>query len=214
MSASLRFPSSSSSLVHRKFSNPHDMALLLGAVFALSVFWFALLRVNTSYTRAVLRADLLDLLLITWTVNRTGGVDSYFPTFTSWKSSCRAFCWNAAGLPRGDGEFGHSFCPHGPGVLRRASRRRKRGPGLAGAAVHHQPEHFRLLRGCLPCRITWPRGCATRARSWRSRPARWPFCRLSATASSIAWTAGSSRRIVEAGFIFSIEPRRTLQAGV
>jgi two-component system sensor histidine kinase PilS (NtrC family) len=60
-----------------KFESRHDMAVLLGAVFAASACWYVLLRLNTNYVLQAYAQILLDLLLITWTVNRTGGVDSY-----------------------------------------------------------------------------------------------------------------------------------------
>jgi two-component system sensor histidine kinase PilS (NtrC family) len=60
-----------------RFDNPDDMAVLLGAVFVLTAGWSLLLRVNTRYVAQAYAQIILDLLLITWTVNRTGGVDSY-----------------------------------------------------------------------------------------------------------------------------------------
>lgn len=56
----------------------NDMGVLLGAVFALTVCWFALLRLNAHYVWQAYAQIFIDLFLITWTVNRTGGVDSYF----------------------------------------------------------------------------------------------------------------------------------------
>ena len=55
-----------------------DMLVLLGAVYALSACWFALLNLNKSYVWQSYGQIAVDLLLITWTVNRTGGIDSYF----------------------------------------------------------------------------------------------------------------------------------------
>jgi two-component system sensor histidine kinase PilS (NtrC family) len=55
-----------------------DMQVLLAAVFALSLCWYALLRLNTSYVGQAYAQIAVDLLLITWGVNRTGGADSYF----------------------------------------------------------------------------------------------------------------------------------------
>ena len=55
-----------------------DMQLLLLVVSALSLLWWALLKHNTSYVAQAYGQIAVDLLLITWTVNRTGGVDSYF----------------------------------------------------------------------------------------------------------------------------------------
>src|SRR5262249_18806280 len=55
-----------------------DLLLLLLAVYALSGCWFALLKLNQSYAWQAYAQIAIDLLLITWTVNRTGGVDSYF----------------------------------------------------------------------------------------------------------------------------------------
>ena len=55
-----------------------DMRLLLFAVYALSACWFALLRLNKSFVWQSYAQIAVDLFLITWTINRTGGVDSYF----------------------------------------------------------------------------------------------------------------------------------------
>jgi two-component system sensor histidine kinase PilS (NtrC family) len=55
-----------------------DLLVLLAAVYALSACWFALLNLNRSYVWQSYAQIAVDLLLITWTVNRTGGVDSYF----------------------------------------------------------------------------------------------------------------------------------------
>ena len=55
-----------------------DLLLLLLAVYGLSGCWFALLKLNQSYVWQAYVQIAIDLLLITWTVNRTGGVDSYF----------------------------------------------------------------------------------------------------------------------------------------
>jgi two-component system, NtrC family, sensor histidine kinase PilS len=56
----------------------NDNFFLLGAVFALSACWFALIRLNHSYVWQAYAQIFIDLVLITWTVNRNGGVDSYF----------------------------------------------------------------------------------------------------------------------------------------
>ena len=55
-----------------------DMLVLLGAVYALSLCWVAFIRLNKSYVAQAYAQIAVDLLLITWTVNRTGGLDSYF----------------------------------------------------------------------------------------------------------------------------------------
>src|SRR5207245_9234428 len=55
-----------------------DVLVLLAAVYALSACWFAFLKLNSSYVAQSYAQIAVDLLLITWTVNRTGGVDSYF----------------------------------------------------------------------------------------------------------------------------------------
>ena len=60
-----------------KFSNARDIDLLLGSVFALSAFWLVLLHFESHYVAQSYAQIILDLLLITWTVNRTGGADSY-----------------------------------------------------------------------------------------------------------------------------------------
>ena len=55
-----------------------DMQLLLLVVSALSILWWILLENNKNYVTQGYAQVAVDLLLITWTVNRTGGVDSYF----------------------------------------------------------------------------------------------------------------------------------------
>src|SRR5262249_54090742 len=55
-----------------------DLALLLLAVYALSGCWYALLKVNKNYVSQAYVQIAVDLLLITWTVNRTGGIYSSF----------------------------------------------------------------------------------------------------------------------------------------
>src|SRR6516162_8856142 len=55
-----------------------DMLVLLAAVYALSACWFALIKLNQSYVWQSYAQIAVDLILVTWTVNRTGGVDSYF----------------------------------------------------------------------------------------------------------------------------------------
>jgi len=55
-----------------------DLLVLLGAVYALSFCWFALLRLNKQHVGQAYAQIAVDLLLITWMVNRTGGIDSYF----------------------------------------------------------------------------------------------------------------------------------------
>src|SRR6266581_7503904 len=55
-----------------------NVLVLLAVVYALSACWFALLKLNRSYVAQSYVQIAVDLLLITWTVNRTGGVDSYF----------------------------------------------------------------------------------------------------------------------------------------
>jgi two-component system sensor histidine kinase PilS (NtrC family) len=55
-----------------------DMLVLLGAVYALSLCWFALVRLSTSHIWQSYAQIAVDLILITWTVNRTGGIDSPF----------------------------------------------------------------------------------------------------------------------------------------
>jgi two-component system sensor histidine kinase PilS (NtrC family) len=59
---------------------PGDTPTLLSAVVGLSALWFILLRFNRSYLGQAYAQIAVDLLLITWGVNRTGVVDSYFST--------------------------------------------------------------------------------------------------------------------------------------
>jgi len=54
-----------------------DMLALLLAVYGLSACWFGLLRLNQFYVWQSYAQIGVDLLLITWAVNRTGGADSY-----------------------------------------------------------------------------------------------------------------------------------------
>lgn len=61
----------------RKGESSVDMLVLLAAVYALSACWFALLKLNESYVWQSYAQIAVDLLLITWMINRTGGVDSY-----------------------------------------------------------------------------------------------------------------------------------------
>jgi two-component system sensor histidine kinase PilS (NtrC family) len=61
-------------LLDREF----DLLVLLFAVYALSFCWFALRHLNSSYVNQAYAQIAVDLLLITWAVNRTGGLDSYF----------------------------------------------------------------------------------------------------------------------------------------
>src|SRR5438445_13875939 len=61
----------------RKIVQP-DIFILLAVVYGLSACWFVLLRLNKSYVWQAYAQIALDLFLITWTVNRTGGVDSLF----------------------------------------------------------------------------------------------------------------------------------------
>jgi two-component system sensor histidine kinase PilS (NtrC family) len=55
-----------------------DMLVLLGAVYALSFCWFALVRLSDSTVWQSYAQIAVDLVLITWTINRTGGVDSSY----------------------------------------------------------------------------------------------------------------------------------------
>ncbi|PYS54802.1 MAG: hypothetical protein DMG13_06785 [Acidobacteria bacterium] len=57
---------------------PPDVFALLAVVYGLSACWFILLRFHKSYVWQAYAQIALDLFLITWTVNRTGGIDSYF----------------------------------------------------------------------------------------------------------------------------------------
>src|SRR5215813_7284592 len=55
-----------------------DLQILLFVVYGLSVCWFLVFRANASYAWQSYAQIAVDLFLITWTINRTGGVDSYF----------------------------------------------------------------------------------------------------------------------------------------
>jgi two-component system, NtrC family, sensor histidine kinase PilS len=55
-----------------------DLQLLLFVVYGLSLCWFLVLRANSSYVWQSYAQIAVDVFLITWTINRTGGVDSNF----------------------------------------------------------------------------------------------------------------------------------------
>jgi two-component system, NtrC family, sensor histidine kinase PilS len=55
-----------------------DLQILLFVVYGLSLCWLLVLRITSSYAWQAYAQIAVDLLLITWTINRTGGVDSYF----------------------------------------------------------------------------------------------------------------------------------------
>ena len=61
----------------RRTESYGDLLALLLAVYAFSAICFAILRVNESYVWQSYLHIGIDLLLITWAINRTGGVDSY-----------------------------------------------------------------------------------------------------------------------------------------
>jgi two-component system, NtrC family, sensor histidine kinase PilS len=60
-----------------KFERREDMVLLLSAVLVASACWYVLLRWSKRFVAQAYLQIILDLVLITLTVNRTGGVDSY-----------------------------------------------------------------------------------------------------------------------------------------
>src|SRR5262245_1307322 len=59
-------------------NNTQPLFNLLLLVYSLSACWFLLWQLNRRYVGQAYAQILTDLLLITWTVNRTGGADSYF----------------------------------------------------------------------------------------------------------------------------------------
>jgi len=61
----------------RNTNSSHDMLILLCVVYALSACWFGLVKLKVSYVWQSYLQTGVDLLLITWAINRTGGVDSY-----------------------------------------------------------------------------------------------------------------------------------------
>src|SRR5438477_7627877 len=64
----------------RRGESSVDMLVLLAVVYTLSACWLGLLKLNQSYVWQSYAQIAIDLLLITWMVNRTGGVDSNFPS--------------------------------------------------------------------------------------------------------------------------------------
>src|SRR2546426_10580745 len=64
--------------VIRNVMPSRDMTILLGAVYAPSACWFALLKLHKSYVLQSYAQIAADLLPITWTENRTAGAESYF----------------------------------------------------------------------------------------------------------------------------------------
>jgi two-component system sensor histidine kinase PilS (NtrC family) len=67
------------SLMAAVYSLP-DLVVLLVAVYGLSLCWYALVRLNRAYIAQSYAQIGVDILLITWTVNASGGLDSYFTT--------------------------------------------------------------------------------------------------------------------------------------
>jgi two-component system, NtrC family, sensor histidine kinase PilS len=65
-------------VANRNTGSSVDMLELLAAVWALSACWFSLVQLNNRYVWQSYAQIAVDLLLITCTINRTGGVDSYF----------------------------------------------------------------------------------------------------------------------------------------
>src|SRR5215813_10489346 len=63
--------------VVRSSEESANLLALLAVVYALSAFWFTLLKLNDSYGWQSYAQILTDLVLITVAINRTGGVDSY-----------------------------------------------------------------------------------------------------------------------------------------
>jgi len=63
--------------VARESDQSADLLALLAVVYLVSACWFALLKLNHEYVWQSYSQILIDLVLITWAVNRTGGVDSY-----------------------------------------------------------------------------------------------------------------------------------------
>src|SRR5438552_1847526 len=61
----------------RKPDSSADMLTVLAVVYGLFACWFVLLFLNKSYVWQSYAQITIDLLLITWMVNRTGGADSY-----------------------------------------------------------------------------------------------------------------------------------------
>src|SRR5215510_242424 len=61
----------------RKNDASVDMLILLVAVYALSACFFGLLKLSQSFVWQSYAQIAVDLVLITWAINRTGGVDSY-----------------------------------------------------------------------------------------------------------------------------------------
>jgi two-component system sensor histidine kinase PilS (NtrC family) len=61
----------------RTSGSTFQIFILLGVVYAVSAFWFVVLRLTESYVWQSYGQIAVDLLLITWAINQTGGVDSY-----------------------------------------------------------------------------------------------------------------------------------------
>ena len=115
----------------------------------------ALLRLNESYVWQSYAQIAVDLLLITWTVNRTGGVDSYFSSLYFLEIVMSSILLERRGaFLAGDGEFGTSFCPPGSRLFRLHSNHDDRLARSVIAAVHHQPQHLRLLLGGLSLELS------------------------------------------------------------
>src|SRR5207249_7680129 len=103
-----------------------DVLVLLAAVYALSACWFALLKLNPSYVAQSYAQIAVDLLLITWTVNRTGGLDSYFSSLYFLEIVMSSILLERRGaFVAGNAKLVVPFAAPGPGLLRFVSTHAK-----------------------------------------------------------------------------------------
>ena len=131
------------------------MDLLLGTVFTLSVCWFVLLRLSSHYVGADLCPDHSRSASDYLDVNRTGGVDSYVSNLYFLEIVMSSILLERQGALVAATLSSVMHLAHLDLVKYGAhSRSRKRRSRLAGSAVHHQREHSRFLRGCLPVELS------------------------------------------------------------
>ena len=112
-------------------------------------------RLNESYVWQSYCQIAVDLLLITWMVNRTGGVDSYFSSLYFLEIVMSSILLERRGaFLAGTASSVTPFCPHGSRLFSLYSNDHQCLARSAIAAVHHQPQHFRILLGCLSLELS------------------------------------------------------------
>ncbi len=157
-----------------------------GAVYALSALLVRSPRDSTNrYVWQSYAQIAVDLLLITWIVNRTGGVDSYFSSLYFLEIVMSSILLERRGaFLAGTASSVIHFAHMDLGYFRLHTIHDERLARSVIVAVHHQPQYFRLLLGCFSLEL--PGGkLATHGVELQRSTGRSRFSRRSATAS---WT--------------------------